>query len=443
MQFKTIQNVSKDSDYTIYWGGSCKDGTSHTYKAPNPGAGETMSFNPTSIERYRTPKETPKVSFKKIRQSGAIKMTDYVNSKSAIRRSLVRVPREIATLGWPSCGDLSWVGNQVKLITSYEEVGDLNYWSKRYPSFADRSVLEHADVVEATKAAVVAANLTTYDLLTEMTEAKETLAMVVSILRAVRRPLEAFRAFEKSLRKNKRLSPQKIYEMLQQKWMEYRYAIMPAFYSIRDISKLIKERNNAYKTDKEKQVLTYDRKSDVPLLNTYNSYVYQEVSGTTTVRAVAKARFNLSNLNLRLFDQVGLNPFVTAWELIPFSFVVDWFVNVGDWVQAQTSSLVDFAEQRSFCYSIKHDLTVSTKLRVREVERFTRDYPQLGGSVVHEHSISVDETLETETITHYERRVFHANDTELTSDVYLNWKRMIDAFVLTNKPLFQALRSLK
>lgn len=30
---------------------------------------------------------------------------------------------------------------------------------------------------------------------------------------------------------------------------------------------------------------------------------------------------------------------VSAWELIPFSFVVDWFVNVGDYIQAMTPKL--------------------------------------------------------------------------------------------------------
>lgn len=442
MQYKTIQNVSMDNDVTTYWGGSCTGTSPYTYKAPNPGNGEVRSYTPEDVEQTRTPKETPPVSFKKIRQRGEIKMTDYVNSKRVLSRSLVRVPREMATLGWPSCGG-SWVGTQVKVITSYEEVGDQDYWSSKYPSFAGVSVLEHGDTVEAVKTAVVAANTNTYDLLTELAESKETLAMVISILRAVRRPLEAYKAFERQLRKNKKLSKEKMFEALQSKWMEYRYAIMPAFYSVQDVSKLIKESNNAYKTDREKRVITYNNVTDVPLINTHDSYVYQEVSGTTTVRAVGKARYNLSNLDLRLFDQVGLNPFVTAWELIPFSFVVDWFVNIGDWVQAQTSSLVDLAEQRSFCYSVKHELSVVTKLRVKEVEQFIKSYPELGGSVVHEHSVDLDEVLTTEVISHYERHPFHAGDTQIVSDAFLNWKRGLDAFVLSNKPLIKALRSLK
>jgi hypothetical protein len=29
----------------------------------------------------------------------------------------------------------------------------------------------------------------------------------------------------------------------------------------------------------------------------------------------------------------------SAWELIPFSFVVDWFIPIGDWIQAATPKL--------------------------------------------------------------------------------------------------------
>lgn len=41
----------------------------------------------------------------------------------------------------------------------------------------------------------------------------------------------------------------------------------------------------------------------------------------------------VTNPNLRLLSQMGLiNPAVVAWELVPFSFVVDWFVNVSDFL---------------------------------------------------------------------------------------------------------------
>jgi hypothetical protein len=48
---------------------------------------------------------------------------------------------------------------------------------------------------------------------------------------------------------------------------------------------------------------------------------------------------NISNPNLFLANQMGVvNPLTVAWELVPFSFVVDWFVNVSDFL----SSCSDF-----------------------------------------------------------------------------------------------------
>lgn len=43
------------------------------------------------------------------------------------------------------------------------------------------------------------------------------------------------------------------------------------------------------------------------------------------------AEFRLDSPNLHLLDKAGLaNPASVAWELVPFSFVIDWFVDVGD-----------------------------------------------------------------------------------------------------------------
>lgn len=40
---------------------------------------------------------------------------------------------------------------------------------------------------------------------------------------------------------------------------------------------------------------------------------------------------------------LSFNPFLTAWELVPLSFVIDWFVNIGDFAAAQ---LTAFSPQR-------------------------------------------------------------------------------------------------
>lgn len=62
-----------------------------------------------------------------------------------------------------------------------------------------------------------------------------------------------------------------------------------------------------------------------------------------TRRTEAKLTCKISTLvrvsdpNLWLANQLGfVNPVVIAWDLVPFSFVVDWFVNVNEFLNSYT-----------------------------------------------------------------------------------------------------------
>jgi hypothetical protein len=51
-------------------------------------------------------------------------------------------------------------------------------------------------------------------------------------------------------------------------------------------------------------------------------------------------RFVMSNPDLYLANQLGFtNPLTVAWEVVPFSFVVDWFIPIGDFLGAMTATL--------------------------------------------------------------------------------------------------------
>lgn len=50
--------------------------------------------------------------------------------------------------------------------------------------------------------------------------------------------------------------------------------------------------------------------------------------------------FRIANPELYALDRYGLlNPYALAWELLPLSFVLDWFVHVGSFLQAFTTPL--------------------------------------------------------------------------------------------------------
>jgi hypothetical protein len=70
---------------------------------------------------------------------------------------------------------------------------------------------------------------------------------------------------------------------------------------------------------------------------TYNVGAYK---GDIDVRVSTGANFTLSNPNTYLFSQLGmLNPGTVAWEVIPFSFLVDWVADVSSFIE----SFSDFA----------------------------------------------------------------------------------------------------
>lgn len=62
----------------------------------------------------------------------------------------------------------------------------------------------------------------------------------------------------------------------------------------------------------------------------------RELEQTVTLQA----KVRITNPDIWLANQMGfVNPLKVAWELVPYSFVVDWFVNVSDYLGACTDFL--------------------------------------------------------------------------------------------------------
>jgi len=77
--------------------------------------------------------------------------------------------------------------------------------------------------------------------------------------------------------------------------------------------------------------------SDKPVAYPQNATQYSWRYWRGDRRAACGAQVAVTNPNLWLANQLGLiNPASIAWELIPFSFVADWFVNVGQCLDSFT-----------------------------------------------------------------------------------------------------------
>lgn len=131
-------------------------------------------------------------------------------------------------------------------------------------------------------------------------------------------------------------------------------------------------------------------------------------------------------------SRVSFNPFVTAWELTTLSFVVDWFLNVGDFIVAHTA--VDLSSTSGYCTSVKID-TVETYELVDEGSKTAPAVadrkPCLGPIPEEVRTWSSKEILRVVTTQSYNRSLFTRSDVNLGLQTsFLNWKRSIDSLVL-------------
>lgn len=119
-------------------------------------------------------------------------------------------------------------------------------------------------------------------------------------------------------------------------WLAYQYAVKPA---ITDATKIIND-NILLPYGQTHRIIGKATRS-VNIGYPVNDYTRHDQVHPWSYRL--QADVTMDNPSLYKASQTGLtNPFALAYELIPFSFVVDWFVNVGDII----NSIDDFVGVR-------------------------------------------------------------------------------------------------
>jgi hypothetical protein len=112
------------------------------------------------------------------------------------------------------------------------------------------------------------------------------------------------------------------------KWLEVRYGWSPILYSIYDaldtlgLQLCVKGRYQI-KVSSKRFMQAGVHNNGTGSYSNPKAFTYS----TTSVRHKYAMTFNLPS-NLRQRDWTSLSPLSIAWELLPFSFVADWLVNV-------------------------------------------------------------------------------------------------------------------
>lgn len=117
-------------------------------------------------------------------------------------------------------------------------------------------------------------------------------------------------------------------------WLTYRYGWGPLMTDMKEACEVL-----------GKKLTVYDQRCFVksPKVSSSNTVIRDLVPGTLTRNESTKIWFkawfsppsSYSTLAQRFSSQLGLDaPLTVAWELVPFSFVVDWFIGVGEYLEA-------------------------------------------------------------------------------------------------------------
>lgn len=235
--------------------------------------------------------------------------------------------------------------------------------------------------------ALAAANSGAYDMLTEVAELPETLkflkqaiasALVLGDETGAWSPKGAIRHSAAHLA---------------QVWLAYRYAVMPLIYSIQDIKKMLSNCKRRYAEFKQSDTFSID----APSIDGFRGTSSVTIKG----RAFIKRRFDPMSYVNALLNALQINPFVTGFELMRFSFILDWFLNITNTILAFTGNS-ECSEQAS---------TWSN----RTFGAF--DYMEEGGTRRALFVVDFYHRVKLNPLAH----------SGLTVDVAMNWKRSLDS----------------
>lgn len=157
------------------------------------------------------------------------------------------------------------------------------------------------------------------------------------------------------------LSPKEVAD----RYMEARYAFRPLIIDAAGICAAL-EKNRGYARKTFRGSAEDSMTSSDTLLNQSNGLWMTQTDWSRTstydvsARAGVMCDVSISDISVFGLDQIA----ETAWELAPYSFIVDWFANVGDWIAAHTPNAG--VNQRASWVTVK---TTYTQTRTATADR--------------------------------------------------------------------------
>jgi hypothetical protein len=120
-------------------------------------------------------------------------------------------------------------------------------------------------------------------------------------------------------------------DAMNQHWLEYRYGWRILYFDMVDIA-------NALADLEDVRGRFSERAGSSTSKTTITDASYSSVDFSMTVRVIESKKVSLrGSVTADITPpKFRFNPVLTAWELIRFSFIIDWFIGIGSWLESMS-----------------------------------------------------------------------------------------------------------
>lgn len=181
-----------------------------------------------------------------------------------------------------------------------------------------------------------------YDALTFAAEFRKTVESVVTLRSRAMTIFERFNERVRATGRKKRYRGLEASQILAEIWLELRYMWRPLVYDMMAAEEAIRRLAEGIEDPLQRAYATREGSASSSTAYQDSTIVLAGASGS--VAGLNVAATHTVNVDVSVHAAVGLkvttreitmlDPVVTAWELVPFSFVLDWFVTIGDMLTA-------------------------------------------------------------------------------------------------------------
>lgn len=213
---------------------------------------------------------------------------------------------------------------------------------------------------------------------------------------------------------------------LEERYMELRYALRPLVYDAEGLVKAL-EASKSYSTQRRtaraSRSFNWTVQDTIPYTGQWSTLSSSTVTRTREYRCIIRAGV-LSDVRTSNVNVWGADSLLqTAWEIVPFSFIADWFVNIGDTLAAHVPK-TGITELASWV-SIKGSDTWSNSF---DLQGFSYD------PTYHNHKMNASFSASKKRVETFNWRGANPNlSVWPTVDVKLNPLKLLDLAIITKK----------